>query len=327
MSSTKISSLPLQAYPSLSLIYPSRYPPPALSPILPNAHIVQALLPPPLPHHVNVLHHIPKDLLGTLSTKLATGHAYFDALHAVSLTTQNNTLWSELRFFITFPPISIISSLGQAITPFISPSLLASTTNSSKYMVLLNFSILVFNTIYSLWLIQLLTVHTLKLLLPANYITSTFASLSSVSLFLSLLLTTNWISFTATNTAKHCPTTQHDLSIDPFRTFLSTLASPRRALDHVPKGNLVYSTISPFFPFFFLTVPTPLFSAEGTRGDATDNLDRVEAIAKCLQQVGPKGVWLRFYDVERILGMHTGEIQRGRILGRKSTEGRGRRRP
>ena len=29
----------------------------------------------------------------------------------------------------------------------------------------------------------------------------------------------------------------------------------------------------------------------------------------CLQQVGQKGVWLRFHDVERILGMYTGEIQ------------------
>ena len=53
------------------------------------------------------------------------------------------------------------------------------------------------------------------------------------------VLTTNRISFTATNTTKHCPTTQHNLSIDQFRTFLSTLASPRRALDHAPKRNLV----------------------------------------------------------------------------------------
>ena len=29
----------------------------------------------------------------------------------------------------------------------------------------------------------------------------------------------------------------------------------------------------------------------------------------CLQQVGPKGVWLRFHDVERILGMYTRAIQ------------------
>ena len=29
----------------------------------------------------------------------------------------------------------------------------------------------------------------------------------------------------------------------------------------------------------------------------------------CLQQVGPKGVWMRFNDVERILGMYSGEIQ------------------
>ena len=29
----------------------------------------------------------------------------------------------------------------------------------------------------------------------------------------------------------------------------------------------------------------------------------------CLQQVGPKGVLLRFHDVERTFGMYTGEIQ------------------
>ena len=65
----------------------------------------------------------------------------------------------------------------------------------------------------------------------------------------------------------------------------------------------IYCTI------FCLTVPTPLFSAEGTRGDVAGNLDRGETFAMCLQQVGPKGVWMRFHDVERILGMYTGEIQ------------------
>ena len=48
-----------------------------------------------------------------------------------------------------------------------------------------------------------------------------------------------------------------------------------------------------FPPYIHFFVPTPPFSAEGTRGDTADNLDRVETIAKCLQQVGPKGVWLR----------------------------------
>ena len=71
----------------------------------------------------------------------------------------------------------------------------------------------------------------------------------------------------------------------------------------------IYSTISPLYSFFCLTVHTPLFSAEGTREDAADNLDRVETFVKCLQQVGPKGVWLRFNNVERILGMHTGDFQ------------------
>ena len=71
----------------------------------------------------------------------------------------------------------------------------------------------------------------------------------------------------------------------------------------------IYSTIFPLDSFFCLTVLTPPFSAEGTRGDAAGNLDRGETFAMYLQQEGPKGVWLRFHDVESILGMYTGEIQ------------------
>ena len=33
----------------------------------------------------------------------------------------------------------------------------------------------------------------------------------------------------------------------------------------------------------------------------------------CLQQVRPKGVWLRFHNVERILGMYFGEIHTMRL--------------
>ena len=56
-------------------------------------------------------------------------------------------------------------------------------------------------------------------------------------------------------------------------------------------------------------MPTPPFSAEGTRRDAVGNLHKGEMFAMCLQQVAPKGVWLCFHDVERILDMNTGEIQ------------------
>ena len=48
-----------------------------------------------------------------------------------------------------------------------------------------------------------------------------------------------------------------------------------------------YSTIFPLYSFFCLTVPTLLFSAEGTHRDAAGNLDRGETFAICLRQVGP----------------------------------------
>ena len=67
----------------------------------------------------------------------------------------------------------------------------------------------------------------------------------------------------------------------------------------------IYSNIFPLYSFFCPTVPTPLFSTEGTWGNAAGNLDRGETFAMCLQQVGPKDFWLRFQDVERILGMYT----------------------
>ena len=64
-----------------------------------------------------------------------------------------------------------------------------------------------------------------------------------------------------------------------------------------------------YIKYYFSHCTDPAVSADGTRGDAAGNLDRGEIFAMCLQQVGPKGVWLRFHDVERILDMYTGEIQ------------------
>ena len=66
---------------------------------------------------------------------------------------------------------------------------------------------------------------------------------------------------------------------------------------------------------------------QGTRGDAAGNLDRREISSICLQQVGPKGVWLHFHDVEWILGMYTGEIQAMWSDNRPKEHGRTRQKP
>ena len=66
--------------------------------------------------------------------------------------------------------------------------------------------------------------------------------------------------------------------------------------DRVPKGAGLHFR----FNRFNLYIPCI--------GDAA-YLDRGETFAMCLQQVDPKDIWLRFQEVERILGMYTGEIQ------------------